>query len=310
MKKLILSVLIAITLLGCGGVESRFIYPLGQITDVHAEKIEVSDSQVLVRDSHNLWVYSTFNAWQPRLEAGFRSDYRIEDVNFQAGNQIYVSSQEASNAVSVVDSLSQYGRIYFINTVIGDEMSREGATLYVADRYRGIDIINLGQGGSTELLANFAEKWGIRDFVVEYPYIYALNDFGFITVDISDQSFPLSISTNYQIPDATQLEKHGEYVYIGADKELLVLSVRDLKKPKLITRVAFFNQIQALAIKDERLFTALGKGGVKIVDISVPNKAREIHTFYPPAMALDIAVESDYIFVAMGKDGWMIYEYR
>jgi hypothetical protein len=283
---------------------------LGQVKGVDAQNIHVSDSQILIRDAYNIWIYSTFNAWQPRLEAGFHSDFRIEDVDFQAGNLIYVSSQEASNTVTQIDSLSQFSRIYFINTVIGDKMSREGSTLYVADRYRGIDIINIGHGGTSEHLANFAEKWGIRDFVVEYPYIYALNDFGFITVDISNQSFPLSIATNYQISEATQLVKSGSNVYIAAGKELIVISIDQIDKPTLVSQTAFFNQIQSIEVKDNRLFLALGQGGVKIIDISNPSRPRDIHTFYPPGSALDIALENEYIYVAMGKDGWSIYEYR
>lgn len=310
MKSLILIIMILSLALGAGAVDNRFLYPLGQIKDVEANSIQVADSQVLTHNLSQLWVYSTFNAWQPRLEASYYSEYRIEDVNFQAGNRIYLSSHEPANNVSTIDSLSLYGRIYFIDTVIGDKITREGSTLYVADRYRGIDIIDIGGGVSTELVANFSEKWGIKDFVAKYPYIYALNDFGFVTVDISNQNFPLSIATNYQIPDATKLVKYGEYVYIAAGKEILVLSVRDPDNPILLVQTPFFNVIQALAVKDNRLFVALGQGGVKVLDISVPNRINEINTFYPPAAVVDIALYNDYIYVAMGKDGWMIYEYR
>lgn len=310
MKSIILWILILFNTISLAALDNRFIYPLGHIQDAEALSIEVDDSQVLVHNQNQLWIYSIFNVWQPRLEASFYSQYRIEDVNFQAGNRIYVSSHEPANVISAIDSLGQYGRIYFINNVIGDRLAREGSTLYVADRYRGIDIIDVGSGGTTELRANFAEKWGIKDFEAEYPYLYAINDFGFVTVDISNQDFPLSIATNYQLPDATHLVKRGEYVYIAADKEILVLSVSNVNEPYLVSRMNFFSMIQGLAVKDNRLFLALGKGGVKILDISVPSRIKEINSFYPPQAALDIALENDYIYVAMGKDGWMIYEYR
>src|SRR5690554_939379 len=163
MKSLLFALVLVVLCSSLTAIDNRFVYPLGQVRGVNAQKIYVSDTQVLIRDSQDLLIYSTFNAWQPRLEAGFRSEFRMEDVNFQAGNIVYVSSQEASNTVSQIDSLSQLGRIFFINTVIGDKMSREGSTLYVADRYRGIDIINIGRGGTSEHLANFSEKWGIKD---------------------------------------------------------------------------------------------------------------------------------------------------
>lgn len=310
MKSLILIILILSFTLGVGAVDNRFLYPLGQIKGVEANNIQVADSQVLIHNLSQLWIYSTFNVWQPRLEASYYSQHRIEDVNFQAENRVYLSSHEPANNVSSIDSLNTFGRIYFIDTVIGDKLTREGSTLYVADRYRGIDIIDIGGGVSTELVSNFSEKWGIKDFVAVYPYIFALNDFGFVTVDISNQNFPLSIATNYQIPDATKLVKHGEYVYVAAGKELLVLSVRDPNNPILLTQKPFFNVIQGLAVKDNRIFVALGQGGVKVLDISIPKGINEINTFYPPAAAVDIALQNNYIYIAMGKDGWMIYEYR
>jgi hypothetical protein len=39
-------------------------------------------------------------------------------------------------------------------------------------------------------------------------------------------------------------------------------------------------------------------------------KIQDLNTINPPFTVYDIALEEDYIFVALGKDGWMIYEYR
>jgi hypothetical protein len=309
-KRLILLSLMLIAAMMSGAVDNRFLYPLGHIKGTEALNIDVTDGQVLVRNQRQIWIYSTFNAWQPRLETGYTSLFRIEDVNFMGGNYIYVSSREPTNMISPVDSLNQFGKIYFTNTLIGDKITREGSTLYVADRYRGIDIINVGRGGSNDMIANFSEKWGVRDFVAEYPYLYALNDFGLVTVDISDQNFPLSIATNYQLPDARYLAKNREFLYIASGKDLIVLSVRDLSSPVQISQTRLFHDIQALAVKDNRLFVALGQGGVKIFDISIPNRPLDLNTFYPPHPVYDLALENDYIYIAMGKEGWMIYEYR
>lgn len=291
-------------------LENRFIYPLSTVKNSQAYSIDVEDGNVLVRNQYQMWFYSTFNAWQPRLEASFSSLHPIEDVNLQAGNYLYVSSHEPTNTVTVIDSLSKYGKIFFVNTIIGDKLTREGSTLYVADRYRGIDIIDVGRGGVNDLIANFSEKWGIRDFIAEYPYLYALNDFGVVTVDVSQQNFPLSIATNYQIANASKLVKAGEYLFIAAGKELQVISVRDVNKPTLVAQIRLANEVQGLAIKDQRLFLALGQGGIKILDISVPNRLQDINTFFPPFAAYDVALENDFIYVAMGREGWIIFEYR
>ena len=310
MKTLLISVLVVCIGITCFAVDNRFLYPLGTVKNVQAFSIDVEAGQVLVRNQNRIWVYTTFNAWQPRLEAAFISVNPIEDVNFLGGNHIYISSNEPTNTIVSVDSLNQFGKLIFTNTVIGDRLTREGATLYVADRYRGIDIINVGRGGANDLISNFSEKWGIRDFVAQFPYLYALNDFGLVTVDISDLSNPISLATNYQINEASKIVKHGDYLYIGAEKNLLVISVRDVEKPILVSQFRFSNEIQGLAIKDNRLFIAQGRGGVKILSVENPSKLEDLNTFYPPYPVYDIALENDYIFIAMGKDGWMIYEYR
>lgn len=310
MKKLTAILLLMLLLSSLMGAESRFVYPVVAVPDVDAQKITAENDQVLIHNSRQLWVYTLFNMYRPRLETSYISTHKVEDVNLLGNSYIYASSQEAGMALSPVDSLSQYGRIYFTNTLIGDKITREGATLYIADRYRGIDFINVGRGGSYDFLGNFSEKWGIRDFDAEYPYIYALNDFGFVMVDVSDFGFPIGLSTYYQLSDATQLIKDGDYVYIAAGQDLFVLSVRDIEKPVMLTQYRLANEIQAMQIKDKRLFLALGRGGVKILDISAANQMRDINTFFPPGAAIDIALMDDYIFVALGKDGWVIYEYR
>ncbi|HQQ67495.1 MAG TPA: hypothetical protein PLX77_01580 [Candidatus Cloacimonadota bacterium] len=291
-------------------VDNRFVHPLAQVKDAQAYSIDVDSGNVLVHNQHQMWIYSTFNAWQPRLEGSFTSLHPIEDVNIQGGNYLYVSSHEPTNTVTVIDSLSLNGKIFFMNTIIGDKLTREGSTLYVADRFRGIDIINVGRGGGGDLLANFAEKWGIRDFTAEYPYLYALNDFGVVTVDVTLQDFPIGIATNYQISNATRLVKDKDYLYVAAGKELQVISVRDINRPIQVAQIRLANAVQGMAVKDQRLFLALGQGGVKIFDISTSSRPEDINTFFPPFAAHDIAVENDYIYVAMGREGWMIYEYR
>ena len=58
------------------------------------------------------------------------------------------------------------------------------------------------------------------------------------------------------------------------------------------------------------LLLALGQGGVKIYGTKNPLKIEDLNTLYPAVAVYDIALGNDLIFLALGKDGWMIYEYR
>ena len=49
---------------------------------------------------------------------------------------------------------------------------------------------------------------------------------------------------------------------------------------------------------------------MKIYGIKNPLKIEDLNTLYPAMSVYDIALGNDLIFLALGKDGWMIYEYR
>ncbi|OQB05349.1 MAG: hypothetical protein BWY18_00962 [Candidatus Cloacimonetes bacterium ADurb.Bin211] len=83
-----------------------------------------------------------------------------------------------------------------------------------------------------------------------------------------------------------------------------------MKHPRLINQMYLSNEIQDLEIYNDRLFVALGQGGVKIYGIKNPLKIEDLNTLYPAMSVYDIALGNDLIFLALGKDGWMIYEYR
>lgn len=309
MKKALLC-LVLLMMAFLSAAESRHLYPLATVKNSQAYDITVDSGYVFVRNQRQIWIYNCFNAWQPRLESSFLSVHPIEDLNLQAGNTLYIASHEPTNTIVPIDSLNSSGRIYFVNNIIGDKMAREGSTLYVSDRVRGIDIFNIAKGALNNLIASFSEKWGILDFSAEYPYLYALNDFGVVIVDVSEQDFPLSSATNYMISNARRLVKDREYLFVAAGKELMVLSVRDVKNPVLIAQMRLPNEIQDMAIKDQRLYLALGQGGVRIIDVSVPTRMQDLKNFYPPFAVYSLALENDYIYLGMGREGWMIYEYR
>lgn len=305
--------LLVIVLLIAGSlraIDDMIPYLLVHLDNIETYDVDCFEDQVILHNKNYIFIYSIFNPWQPRPEAVFLSSNRIEDVNILGDNQLYVCSHEASNTISSVDTLAYPGRIYFTNNIIGDKITREGSILYVADRFRGIDIIDIGKGGMREIKSTFSEKWGIRDFYAEYPYLYALNDFGLVTVNISNLQFPISMGINYEIANATVMAKNGDIIWIGAEKQLLALNVADLDHPRLVNQFRLSNDIQDMEIKDDRLFLALGRGGVKILGIKNPFRVMDLNTIYPARSVYDVALSKELVFLALGKDGWMIYEYK
>jgi hypothetical protein len=311
MKRLILAVLALSLAVAAFAVDDRIPTMLVHMKNIQPYYVDHQEGQVILRNQNYIWIHSIFNPWSPRLEGVFVSPYIIEDVNMLGDNQLYVCSQQAANTVTSVDTLAYPGKIYFTNTILGDKITREGSMLYVADRFRGIDIIDIGQGGMREIKSTFSEKWGIRDFIAKYPYLYALNDFGLVTVDITDLQFPISKGVNYEISDARVMAKNGDIIWIGAGKKLLAINAADLDHPRLINQFRLSNDIKDMEIKDDRLFLALGEGGLKILGVKNPLRVDELNNIYQNNCEVhDVALDGDLIFLALGRDGWMIYQYR
>ncbi|MCB5247796.1 MAG: hypothetical protein LHW57_07225 [Candidatus Cloacimonetes bacterium] len=311
MKNTLLIILALLACASAAAIDFRIPQLLVHQQYPHPYHIDYQEDQVVIRDQNYIWIHSIFNPWSPRLEGVFRSQYIIEDVNMLGGNQLYVCSQDPANLVTSVDTLSYPGTIYFTTTVQGDRITREGSMLYVADRFRGIDIIDIGKGGMREVKSTFSEKWGIRDFIAEYPYLWALNDFGLVTVDISDLQFPVSLGVNYEIADATVMAKNGNIVWLGAGKKLLAINAADMNNPRLIFQTRLSNDIRDLELKDNLLYLALGQGGLKILDVTNPLRVQDLRTItHPYTEVFDVALDGNLIFLALGTDGWMIYEYR
>ncbi len=292
------------------GLDTKILTQLAHIKSSQAFNIKFDHDLVYTRNANNIWVYSIFNPWSPKLEAGFYSPFPIEDMETHAGNHLFVASREPTNQILSVDSLYTGSRIFFTQTILGDKLTREGATMYVADRFKGIDIVNIGGGTIREIVSTFSEKWGIKDFEAQYPYIYALNDFGLVAVDITDLQNPRSIATNYQLVDATCMAKNANTLWVGAGKNLFAFNVTNPATPIVVTNIRMTNEIQKLRVKDNKLFVALGRGGVKIFDIANPLKAEDINNIFFSVPVYDISLANDYIFVGLGKEGWMIYQYR
>lgn len=310
MKKAVLSIMLIVLLASLAGIDDKFLYPLTHVKTAQALDIKVFDQQVITRSQNQVWVYSIFNPWQPRIEASYLSGAQIEDFDLVGENYLYLVTREPANVIVPVDSLMSYSRIYFTEHLPGDKITREGATLYVADRFKGIDIINIGTGGLREIISTFSADWGIRDFVAIYPTIYAVNDFGLVTVDITDQQFPVNRGQNYQINEARVIAKNGDTVWLGAGKNLFGINIRDLRNPLLINQFRMSNEILDLEVQNDRLFVALGRGGVKILDVRDPLRIDDLHTITTPYSVYDVALSKDMVFLGLGRDGWVIYEYR
>ena len=291
-------------------IDSKFIRLIYQSKIPIANRIEVKNNFAYVYNDWYVYIYSLTNQWTPLLETAFQSKYPITDIEMLDKNHIYICSHEPTNEVSEIDSLNTLGRIYFGSKLTCNKAIREGNLVYTTHRENGLEIYDISKNLYPEKLSSFSEKWGIIDFLVQYPTLHALNDFGYINIDLSDLKQPRSVGTNYEIIEGNVLSQNRNIVWIGAKNNLYAIEITYPENPVIINRYRFSSEINDLKARGNDLFVALKSTGLKILDITNPKKIAEKNSYYNRSGFLTVDVDGDYVYLGAGLKGWLILEYR
>jgi hypothetical protein len=292
------------------GVDNKFIRVISQIKTPVANNIKIDDQYVYVYNDWYLYIYSIQNLWNPLLETAYITTFPITDIQTINSNNIIVCSHEPTIEIAEIDSLNKFGRIYFAQKVICNKARREGPMLYTSHRENGLEIFDVSKGAWHQKISSFSGDWGLIDFDAKYPVVHALNDFGYVNIDITDLANPRTNGFNYEIVDGTILAVNRNIAWIGAKSTLYALDITYPEKPYIINRYRFSSEISDIKAKDNDLFVSLKSSGLKIMDISNPKNITEKNSFYFKTAINGIALQSDYIFLAVGNLGWIILEYR
>ncbi len=307
------SVLLAALLLSCltlSGFDDKFVRQVYHSPNPIARNIKCNGELVYVYNDWYLYVYSLANIWNPVIETGFLSTYPITDVETLAQNQLFICSHEPANYITELDSLNTFGRIYTVQRLTCTKVKREGTLLYASHRDNGLEIYDISKSVYPQLLAGFSENWGVIDLEARYPEVHALNDFGYVNIDVTDITHPRTVGSNYEIVDGKILSVNRNIAWVGAGSTLLAVEVTYPDKPVIINRYRFSADINAIEARGNELFIALTTSGLKIMDIANPRKISEKNQFYHKSGITSIALEGDYIYLGADTKGWFVLEYR
>jgi len=306
----ILTVFILLIISQLNGIDDKFIRLVYESKIPVAYNIKTDERHIYIFNDWYLYIYSYVNIWNPAIETAFQTTFPMTDVLNLGSNQIFICSPEPTIEITELDSLNKFGRIYFARRLLCNKAKREGALLYTSHAENGIEMFELGKGITPLKISSFSEKWGIIDFDAKYPYLHALNDFGYVNIGIEDLTNPKANGTNYDIVEGTVLCLNRNIVWVGARSTLLAVDITYPDNPVIINRYRFAYDINAIKAKGNELYVALKTSGLKILNISNPKKITEKNSFYLRTGINALALEDDYIFIAAGVQGWFILEYR
>lgn len=290
--------------------EYKYLTYLQQIPRINAKQLHMSDDQLWVSNDSLIYIYDVKNPFNPHLEAGFSVDSTINDIMPLGNDYFSVATQSEVARAWAVDSLGQTGRIFRSSLYQANALDREGATLYVGNKDTGLRIIDVGRGNQAREISTFHDSFGLTDISVHWPYIAGLNQFGFVLIDISDQSVPRVAGKNYQLNSFHSLKIDGTKAVVGCDDGIILLDISSPNHANIISRFRTAQPVQNVWIANNTIVAAMGKGGFKILQISEAGKLSEAASSRPKGYVLDVLIDDDYLYVAIGTGGVLIYQYR
>ncbi|MHA1512303.1 MAG: LVIVD repeat-containing protein, partial [Promethearchaeota archaeon] len=189
-----------------------------------------------------------------------------EDVAFVAAGGNGVEILNISNPSNIMQ-ISNYTDNYNITWSLD---FNEQQNLYVADRFDGIEILDVSNLSSPVELGQLKLDSAIEiDVVGSYAYI-SLYDNGLSIVDVSDPSDPVEIS-RFEDRLIKDVFVNGTSCYLVTDHGLFLLDVSDPVNPVFNNAYTYQNSAGGVFINANLIYYANGYAGLEILQIKPTN---------------------------------------
>lgn len=102
----------------------------------------------------------------------------------------------------------------------------------------------------------------------------------------------------------------GNYAYIGAGQNLLVVNIEDPKHIETVGSLLLLGQISDIKIDNNFAYVCNGRGGLRIIDISKPQTPKEVAAYGHMAAPKTVALGHDCAYIASGMNGLEIIDVK
>ncbi len=186
-----------------------------------------------------------------------------------------------------------------------------GATLYLADSYAGLTILDISDLENIEIIGNVDTGGKAMDLAVSENIVYVADErHGLKVFDVSNPAEPEQIAAvegSYSI-DVDIID--GILCWAdGRDSGLRIMDVSDPANPEQIGHIETPGYCNAISVAGDLVYIADGQaGGLRIVDISDPNNPEEIGFLDTPGYGNGLTVDGDLVYFGDGQAGLRIID--
>jgi hypothetical protein len=160
-----------------------------------------------------------------------------------------------------------------------------------------------GQGGST------------ARYAIQGDYLYVINDLSLHVYSIAASNFQEINVIEVGFGVETITTKPG-FLYLGANDGMHIYDLENPEYPNFLFQYAHILSCDPVVVQGNRAYLTLSTGAscgnrainaLEIIDISNPHSPNLIKQ-YPMSSPRGLSVDADVLFVAEGKNGFMVFD--
>jgi hypothetical protein len=185
----------------------------------------------------------------------------------------------------------------------------EGSSAYLTNN-RGLEILDVSNPGKIISLAHFGspKARGI-DVSDGIAYLASFSN-GVEVLDMNNPATPKKITTVAGTKGAWDVHIHNDTLYVGCHGAgIVIVDITDKKSPRVIGRYRDDDSGEALGVWGDDTYVYVADNfGIEVLDVSDLSSPYEIGEYSRVSGAHDIYVEGEYLYVAEGRKGLMVFQ--
>jgi len=244
----------------------------------------------------------------PRLIDLYWSRTDIESFAITDG-YAYAAARDSGIFVYELDpavGAREVGRFYTYGTI--HQLMGDGGLLYMADRQRGLLILDLADPKHPFLIGGNDEPIILRTVKTSGAYAAGAAADGLYIYDISNPYLPRTLGHTGDQNVVRDVVLDQDILFAAVDKAgLSVIDITEPEQPAILNETILTNQILGVDRTGGLLALACGSTGLILADINEPAMPVEVYRARTSGLALDVAAADSLAVVADGSRGFKIF---
>lgn len=267
-----------------------------------------------------MYVINIADPRNPYQVSKFQADGIAVDVVLNGNYATLGTFEDATNCYTLIDvtdpnnpELSDAVDIQSLICGAPRQMAAQGDFVYSADEW-GLSIYDLTQPGSIKTIGRLElQQEGDQTLAVSvvgnFAYV-ADSASGLKIVDVSNPSSPKLVRVLKDGNTVGSIFGDGDLLYMGYYGLGLSIAKNSTpgSMPSIFTKYQTKGSVEEITVSNGIMAVSEGSGGLEILDAADPAKLAFLQSIPTPGFAWASAFSGDYLFVADGAAGMLIYE--